>query len=89
MSTHCLIDTTLSMSVLGGHIYDFNQEGEQWAPIQGENSWVMIGQKYQNSATTCMSFEWLEGSSPGDGITAEFKRHIMCCKPDVANPSLR
>ena len=71
---------------MGGHRYDFDREGEQWAPLSDkENTWVMIGQKYQNSATTCMLFEWLEGTSPGawgrvDGM-AELKKHIMCCMP--------
>ena len=48
-------------SVMGGHPHDFDREGEQWAPYSNaENGWVMIGQKYQNSATTCATFEQLE-----------------------------
>lgn len=55
----------IGRSVMGGHRYDFEREGELWAP-SGEmpNFWIMIGQKYQNTATTCMTFESLEGSSP-------------------------
>jgi len=76
----------LGKSVMGGHRYDFDSEGEQWAPLsENENTWVMIGQKYQNSATTCMPFEMLEGASPGawgrDGGMPELKKHIMCCMP--------
>ena len=70
--------------VLGGHIQDFNSAGEQWAPIYGEdtNYWVMIGQKYENSATTCMDNFELEGGEPYWGMTeerADLKSHIMCC----------
>lgn len=73
---------------MGGHRYDFDVQGEQWAPIADTaNSWVMIGQKYQNSATTCMTFSDLEGGSPGDwgqkegrvDEMAALKKHIMCC----------
>ena len=71
---------------MGGHRYDFDRQGEQWAPLSdGENAWVMIGQKYQNSATTCGSLLSLEGSSPGkwdrDYQTKEMKKHVMCCMP--------
>ncbi len=72
---------------MGGHRYDFDAEGEQWAPVGGveSNMWVMIGQKYQNSATTCMTFDWLEGTSPGDwggtDANSKRKRHVMCCMP--------
>eukprot|EP00581_Thalassiosira_minuscula_P005828 CAMPEP_0183746012 /NCGR_PEP_ID=MMETSP0737-20130205/66532_1 /TAXON_ID=385413 /ORGANISM="Thalassiosira miniscula, Strain CCMP1093" /LENGTH=2336 /DNA_ID=CAMNT_0025981691 /DNA_START=12 /DNA_END=7019 /DNA_ORIENTATION=- len=51
--------------VMGGHTVDINTEGEQWAPVFGEtNHWVMIGQKYQNRATTCMDSQELEGRMP-------------------------
>ena len=69
--------------VIGGHIVDFNSEGEQWAPVHDfDNHWVLVGQKYQNSATTCMTHMELEGSSPDWGLTnenAHLKKHIMCC----------
>jgi len=68
--------------VMGGHATDFNTEGEQWAPVYGEsNRWVMIGQKYQNRATTCMTRE-LEGDPLDWGMStknAELKKHILCC----------
>jgi len=76
-------------SVIGGHGYDFDREGELWAPASEPDSWVMIGQKYQNSATTCMTSENLEGplitdwgQEPGSKNT---RKHIMCCRPDPDN----
>mmetsp|Transcript_5085 Transcript_5085/g.8456 ORF Transcript_5085/g.8456 Transcript_5085/m.8456 type:complete len:292 (-) Transcript_5085:99-974(-) len=70
--------------VAGGHFEDFNMEGEQWAPVQhGSSYWVQIGQKYQNSATTCMDNWELEGQEPSWGTTnerADLKKHIMCCE---------
>jgi len=69
--------------VMGGHATDFNTEGEHWAPVYGEqNHWVMIGQKYQNRATTCMGNMELEGRVPDWGTSqynAEMKKHVMCC----------
>ena len=75
--------------VIGGHVEDFNMVGEQWAPVHHEsavhnetNYWVMIGQKYQNSATTCMDNWELEGHGPDWGMTeerADIKHYIMCC----------
>jgi len=68
-------------SVMGGNAHDFDSEGEQWAPIDPEgDAWVMIGRKYGNSATTCMTFERLEGfTSSSDDLWGGSKRHIMCC----------
>jgi len=70
--------------VMGSHRHDFNAEGEQWAPVGDlPNTWIMIGHKYRNSATTCMTFESLEGSSPGNWHGMKpVKRHIMCCMPE-------
>jgi len=70
--------------VMGGHAVDFNTDGEQWAPVFGQdnNHWVMIGQKYQNSATTCMDSKELNGDGPSWGSSdekAEIKKYIMCC----------
>ena len=70
---------------MGGHEEDFGTEGEQWAPVYGgvkTNQWVMIGQKYQNRATTCMDSEQLEGDEPSWGLSKEnasMKKYIMCC----------
>ena len=68
---------------MGGHKTDLNTEGEQWAPLFGEdNHWVMIGQKYGNSATTCMDSYELEGEPPDWGTSnsnASKKKFIMCC----------
>ena len=67
------------------HSADFNLEGEQWAPVFGEreaNNWVLIGRKYDNSATTCYFHTQLEGSSPDWGLSSDnsgSKRHIQCC----------
>ena len=69
--------------VMGRHKRDFNAEGELYAPVFGsENHWVMIGQKGENSATTCMSHYQLEGSNPSWGLTterSELKKYVMCC----------
>jgi hypothetical protein len=69
--------------VLGRHRVDFNAEGVLYAPVFGnENHWVMIGQKGENSATTCMSHYQLEGSYPTWGLTdeqSEYKKYILCC----------
>jgi hypothetical protein len=62
-------------SVMGGHRDDFDRQGEQWAPATND-IWVMIGQKFRNSATTCTS-----GSPPMDDETVNLKKHIMCCRP--------
>lgn len=72
--------------VMGRHRYDFEAHGEQWAPLYGiTNGWVMIGQKYRNSATTCMTFEWLEGSDPPlDWGDNHLKKHLMCCSPPAS-----
>ena len=68
---------------VGGHSVDFNLEGEQWAPVYGDdNSWVLIGRKFQNSATTCMTHVDLEGTFPDWGLTGDnagAKLHIQCC----------
>jgi len=70
-------------AVIGGHTTDFNTEGEQWAPVYGESyHWVLIGQKYQNRATTCMDSLELEGVMSDWGMSeenAELKKYIMCC----------
>ena len=62
----------------------FNYAGEQWAPVSGKaNAWVMIGRKYGNSATTCLTHEQLEGGDPDWGLTLDnigSKLHIQCCK---------
>lgn len=69
--------------VMGRHKVDFNAEGELYAPVFGnENHWVMIGQKGENSATTCMSHYQLEGSNPTWGLTTdrtELKKYVLCC----------
>jgi len=71
------------MNPNGGHSADFNSEGEQWAPISGKsNAWVMIGRKHDNSATTCLTYEQLEGGEPDWGLTTDnqgAKFHIQCC----------
>ena len=71
--------------VVGGHLADFDGEGEQWAPVYGvSNQWVMIGKLGHNSATTCLSHVQLTGKEPPwglDGSNKEVKQHIMCCSP--------
>lgn len=61
--------------VMGGHKVDFNTEGEQWAAVFGkDNHWVMIGQMYQNSLTTCTDRK--------DGVyvpESSQRKYIMCC----------
>jgi hypothetical protein len=70
-----------SKPVMGGHSGVFY--GEQWAPVlDAANQWVMIGQKYDNAATTCLTHEQLEGTLPDWGTTSqnsESKEHILCC----------
>lgn len=69
-----------------GHADDFAAHGEQWAPMYGEeNHWVQIGEKHENSATTCLSHVQLEGNKPDwglDGTETQMKTYIMCCKLD-------
>lgn len=73
--------------VMGRHKVDFNAQGELYAPVFGiENHWVMIGQKGENSATTCMSHYQLEGCNPAWGLTTdrpELKKYVMCCTMNV------
>lgn len=58
------------MNPTGEHPSDFNSQGEQWAPVYGrDNSWVLVGTKYGNVATTCYTHEQLEGGAPGWGLT--------------------
>eukprot|EP00581_Thalassiosira_minuscula_P016021 CAMPEP_0183722956 /NCGR_PEP_ID=MMETSP0737-20130205/14739_1 /TAXON_ID=385413 /ORGANISM="Thalassiosira miniscula, Strain CCMP1093" /LENGTH=1335 /DNA_ID=CAMNT_0025953203 /DNA_START=1208 /DNA_END=5215 /DNA_ORIENTATION=- len=66
---------------MGGHTMDFNEEGEQWAPVySANNQWVMIGRKYQNSLTTCFGSSNLGGATPGWAVKdPKQKKHIMCC----------
>ena len=68
---------------LSGHGTDFNSQGIQYSPIYGDsNSWVMIGQKDGNAATTCMLHSQLEGFQPDWGLNKErqeIKNHILCC----------
>jgi len=76
-----------SQPVMGGHMYDFDTEGEQWAPASN-GMWVMIGQKFRNSATTCTMYSENEGLPPppswaaNDG-TPNLKKHIMCCRSSL------
>jgi len=73
-----------SQPVLGGHQADFEEEGEQWAPLFGQNHWVMIGKRGTNLATTCLSHLQLTGEEPSwglDGSNKEMKKHVMCCSP--------
>ena len=47
-----------------------------------ENKWVLIGQKYNNPLTTCMTHEQLEGGPPDWGLTdanPSAKQHLLCC----------
>jgi len=71
-----------------GHTVDFNTESLQWSPWdEGTGKgWVLISQKYQNSATTCMKYSDLEGGIPPwdeSSNLAEAKKYILCCSvPD-------
>eukprot|EP00985_Skeletonema_marinoi_P017771 scaffold9839_cov157-Skeletonema_marinoi.AAC.6 len=70
-----------------GHPVDFNTERMQWSPwVEGTGKgWVLISQKYQNSATTCMTYRDLEGGTPpwdesgNSNLFAEAKKYILCC----------
>ena len=72
-----------------GHPIDFNTESVQWSPwAEGTGEgWVMVSQKYQNSATTCMTYKDLEGGIPpwedSDNF-AEAKKYVLCC--NTRNP---
>jgi len=74
-----------SHEVISGHDANFEEEGEQWAPVFGKsNHWVMIGKRGTNKSTTCLSHEQLTGEEPTWGLDwseKEKKRHIMCCSP--------
>ena len=74
-----------SEQVIGGHQADFEVEGEQWAPVFGqENHWVMIGKRGNNHSTTCLSHVQLSGNEPSWGLddsNKQVKKHIMCCSP--------
>ncbi|KAL7539055.1 hypothetical protein ACHAWF_006281 [Thalassiosira exigua] len=67
---------------IGGHVTDFNTEGEQWAPMYGtKDNWVMIGRKHERIAYTCMNSVELpmpDWEHVADG-EADMKRHILCC----------
>ena len=69
--------------VLGGHDANFDEEGEQWAPLYGQsNHWVMIGKKGTNMATTCLTHVQLTGEKPSwgkNGSHKEMKQHLLCC----------
>ena len=69
--------------VLGGHDANFDEEGEQWAPLYGQsNHWVMIGKKGTNMSTTCLTHVQLNGEKPewgDDRSHKELKQHLMCC----------
>ena len=49
-----------------------------------DNNWIQIGQKYGNLATTCMSYQELEGKdSPEWGTNsneAGKKKYVLCCQ---------
>jgi hypothetical protein len=67
-----------------GHPVDFNTETLQWSPWDEgtDKGWVLISQKYQNSATTCMKYSDLEGGIPPwdeSSNLAERKKYILCC----------
>ena len=69
---------TAGNSVIGGHRDDFDVGGELWAPAS-DNVWVMIGQRFRNSATTCTV-----GSPPQGDESSILQKHIMCCLPKGA-----
>ena len=74
-----------SNPVIGGHDADFNEVGEQWAPVYGQtNHWVLIGKRGTNLSTTCLSHVQLSGEEPSwglDGSNKEMKKYVMCCSP--------
>ena len=70
----------------GMHRYDFDSQGEQWSATSDKDGWVQVGQKYHNSATTCMTFGELEGgAAPANFGMTNMKKHIMCCVPNEMN----
>ena len=72
-----------AMPVIMGHGADFNEEGEQWAPVYGQsNHWVLIGKRGSNVSTTCLSHVQLTGEEPSwglDGSSKEIKKYVLCC----------
>ena len=73
-----------------GHPVDFNTETiMQWSPWNEDTGkgWVLVSRKYQNSATTCMTYSELEGGIPSwdeSSNLAEAKKYILCCSvPDI------
>ena len=74
-----------SRPVIGGLQADFDIEGEQWAPVYGQqNHWILINSKGGNLATSCLSHVQLYDEMPSWGLddsNNEMKKHIMCCSP--------
>jgi len=65
---------------IGGHNIDFSEEGQQWAPLYGqENHWVSI-----SGEETCVSHWEVNGEEPSWGLDAsnpDVKKHVLCCSP--------
>ena len=65
--------------------------GEQWAPLRlNANSWLQIGTVDGNPASTCETYELLNGGKQPlfglDGSRPELKKYVLCClKPRDAN----
>jgi len=74
-----------SKPVIGGHMTDFESDGEQWAPVYGkQNHWILITARGGNQATICLSHVQLYDEMPSWGLddsNKEMKKHVMCCSP--------
>jgi hypothetical protein len=74
-----------SNPVISGLQSNFDVEGEQWAPVYGqENHWVLITRKGNNLSTSCLTYTQLYDEMPSWGLddsNKELKQHIMCCSP--------
>ena len=58
-------------------------KGEQWAPSDDSNSWVLVGELNDDHRTTCSTYEEMNrGEQPEwglDGTSTELKQRVLCC----------
>lgn len=62
---------------------DSSDISDQYAPVSGDNKWVMIGMHGTNKASQCLTYGQLHnGKDPmQDELNPEQKQYIRCCEP--------